>query len=122
MDAYRVRYAIQRGAERIAPGAVVELDEAEAAGLIEAGAVEPAETTPPSPGGDDRPLSPESGREPSLTDAIAGMDPLDAAAWTKSGAPQLAALRAAAGRDVTAAERDEAWAAHLAARKSAGAD
>ena len=54
--------------------------------------------------------------EVSLHEAIAGLDPNDNSLWTKGGAPQLAALRRATGRDdITAAERDESWAAYRAA-------
>lgn len=115
MNAYRARYAIQNGAERIAPGAVLELDSDEAARLIEAGAVEPEENNPPRKA-DDPPPSPEGGGEAtnsvevSLADAIASLDRGDASLFTAGGKPTLAALRAAgAPAGVTAAERDAAW-------------
>ncbi|EOW9251043.1 TPA: HI1506-related protein, partial [Vibrio cholerae] len=44
-----------------------------------------------------------------LMDAIKQLDPSNDAHFTKSGKPELKALSAILGRNVTGAERDEAW-------------
>lgn len=49
-----------------------------------------------------------------VAEAIARLDRTDPALWTRSGAPRVAAIEAVLGRDVTAAARDRAWAAHQA--------
>ncbi|RZQ46833.1 hypothetical protein D8T55_04700 [Vibrio vulnificus] len=44
-----------------------------------------------------------------LMDAIKQLDPSNEAHFTKSGKPELKALSAIVGRNVTGAERDKAW-------------
>lgn len=88
--------------------------------LVEIGAIRPARNDPPR--ADDPPPSPEGGgasgepgpdaREDAIHDAIRALDRGDASLFTAAGPPTLAALRAAgAPADVTAAERESAWAA-----------
>lgn len=63
------------------------------------------------------PAAPPSAAPPPAGDlaaAIAALDPAEAGQWTTDGRPQVAALAAAAGRSVTAQERDEAWASYQA--------
>lgn len=79
-----------------------------------------------APMGGDPPPAPEAGggeparadlvtRHDRLVTAIAGLTPDRADHWTGAGAPALPALRITAGLDdVTAAERDAAWAAFQA--------
>ena len=83
-------------------------------------APEPGEEEPASQGADPAP-GPEAGageppsRHDRLIVAIADLTPGRADHWTRTGKPEVAALRAATGLDaVTAAERDAAWAAHQA--------
>ncbi len=55
-------------------------------------------------------------RAETIRRAIGGLEPGREDHWTKSGRPEVAALRAATGlADVGAAERDAAWAAFVAA-------
>ena len=55
----------------------------------------------------------EPSREAALLAAIAGLEEGNSDHWTKSGKPEVRALEAAAGfKDISAAERDAAWAAH----------
>ena len=42
--------------------------------------------------------------------AINRLDPVDKSAWTAGGKPQVAALEKIIGRDISAADRDTAWA------------
>ena len=75
----------------------------------------------PAAKGDDPAPGPEPGagepasRHDRITVAIADLTPGQADHWTRAGKPEVAALRAATGLDdVTAAERDAAWAAYQA--------
>ena len=124
MSRYRALENLLTGVSSIRAGS--EFDAAEAgidwAGvrrLLDRGAIKPAqaaeETTPRE--ADDPPYTSDGGEAPvTLAAAIAAIDPDDSAAWLKGGAPQISALRKAAGRDdITAAERDTAWADYQAA-------
>ena len=99
-----------------APGAVVDIADAEAKRLIargfaaaqgqeKAATTTPAKTeTPPPAGG--------SGGKPAPTiedivEAIAGLDP--AKDYGKNGKPNVEAIEALLGADITAAQRDQAW-------------
>ena len=54
-------------------------------------------------------------REQVIQDGIAALDTANPDNWMQSGAPNLAALKESSGlSDVTATERDEAWAAFMA--------
>ena len=46
-----------------------------------------------------------------IQDAIGRLDPADSTKWTKGGKPDVKALEKLLGFDITAAERDSAWAA-----------
>ena len=76
------------------PGATVSLPEVEARFLAGDGVV-------------DLPSAPD--RQAEIAAAIDRLDPDDRALWTKDDRPQVAALEAALGYDITAAERDAAW-------------
>ena len=89
-------------------GDTIELDETTAARLLASEAIAPVVDTATS-------------REQIIDRALASLDPDDAALWTQGGLPQVAALEAAAGFDVTAAERDAAWVRHQQARAGDGA-
>ena len=67
----------------------------------------------PGTQGDDPPPGPAPrGGEPlTIEAACARLDRADASLWTRAGVPTTAALEALLGRDVSAAERDAAWAA-----------
>lgn len=91
--------------------------------LVEAGAAEYADNPPESPAEPSEPAAgegaegtgaaaAETGRQASISAAAAALDRSDATLFTAAGKPTLAALRGAgAPADVTAAERDAAWAA-----------
>lgn len=119
--------------ERIDPAAA-GLTGADVRQLVEAGAAEYADNPPESPaepsepaagegaegtgaaeadaGGDAGAAAVETGRQASISAAAAALDRSDATLFTAAGKPTLAALRGAgAPADVTAAERDAAWAA-----------
>ena len=79
------------------PGEPIELDEAHATPLLEAGAIAP----------------PEGACGHGLEEvqaAIGGLDRDDPGLWTKGGKPRTEALEAVLGRNVDSAERDAAWA------------
>ena len=58
-----------------------------------------------------------------ILEAIAGLDPADRTLWTQAGKPRVGAVEAATGTDITAAERDAAWAEYpeWQARRAASA-
>ena len=89
-------------------GDTIELDEATAARLLGSEAIAPVVDTATS-------------RDQVLDRALASLDPDNAELWTQNGLPQVAALEAAAGFDVTAAERDVAWVRHQQARATGDA-
>ena len=132
---YRVITPVERNGQRHEPGALLALPPASAAQLIAVGAVAPVQSAADPADSDGRAAAPVSGFEPDsaslatggdgdgaedtrrgdLAAACAAVNPADASLWTRSGVPQLPALRAASGlSDITAAERDAAWAAHQA--------
>ena len=53
----------------------------------------------------------EPSSEDAIEDAIRGLDPDDKTLWTSDGEPKVVAVEAVLGRDITAEERDAAWAA-----------
>ena len=122
---YRVITPVERDGQRHEPGVVLDLPSGSAGQLIAVGAVAPAQAAADpdtaslaTDGGGD---GAEDTRCGDLAAACAALDPADASRWTRSGVPKLAALRAASGlSDITAAERDAAWAAHQAARDNTG--
>ena len=59
-----------------------------------------------------------SDRRDALLSAISGLEEGNEAHWTKSGEPEVRALKAATGfGDITAAERDDAWQAFEEAKQ-----
>lgn len=93
---------------RYAPGARCALDEAAAAPLLRSGVLAETPSAPEA-------LAPAPPPAPAaevsdLVRAIRALDPDDPAHWTKSGKPDATALTERLGRQVSAAERDEAWA------------
>ena len=75
--------------------------------------IDAAQRLPP-PGGADG-----TDRKALIVGAIRGLDPDEETLWTLSGPPTVAAVEAALGFGISAAERDEAWAAVQAARSTA---
>ena len=100
-----VIHPVEGDGVRHEPGAEIDLPVASARQLLALGVVEAVA---------DSGLARDA-RRGGLAAACAALDPGDASRWTRSGVPQLAALRDASGlSDITAAERDAAWAAHQA--------
>ena len=87
------------------PGAIVALPPDVAESLEAIGTVAPAGD--PNAAGDE------------IADAIRALDPDDKALWNKDGKPAVDAIEAALGRDIAAAQRDEAWAVVAAGREGA---
>lgn len=103
---YRVRGLLDLDRIEYRTGDSVEIDdEAMAAHLIEVGVIEPPQ----------RRRRDVSAKEPpegqSVVDAIESLDPEDTSLWTAGGAPTVDALERVLERDVSASERDRAWAA-----------
>lgn len=99
-----------------APGAVVDVAEDEAKRLIERGFASvngqekaaaanssKTDTTPPAGGTGGKPAPTVE----DIVEAIAGLDP--AKDYGKNGKPNVEAIEALLGADVTAAQRDQAW-------------
>ena len=112
MDAsqrYRVLSPLQVARVRHEPGVEIApaLAAAEIARLVAAGVIEAiAEDAPPE------------GRVARLRAAIAGLTPGDPDHWTRDGRPEVRALRAASDlANITAGERDAAWAAYPSRRR-----
>lgn len=67
---------------------------------------------PAAPPEEDKPVNTEPlAKLDRLVNAISTLPIDDQSLWTKSGKPQVPALGKAAGEDVSAVERDEAWTA-----------
>ena len=98
---------------RYRAGEDIELSPEEARPLIDVGAIRarsPETTNTPPEGGE------EQSREAALLAAIAGLEKGNPDHWIRGGAPQIAALETATGlENVSAVERDAAWAQHQAA-------
>ncbi len=103
-----------------APGAVVDIADAEAKRLIARGfaaAHGTEKSTPASTGGNTQknetpPAGVGNGGKPAPTiedivEAISGLDP--AKDYGKNGKPNVDAIQALLGADITAAQRDQAW-------------
>ena len=88
-----------RGGVDPEPGSEADSGEPDAVGD------DPGEGSDPSPGDPDR--------HAAIVDAIARLDPKDRSLWSgrgKSRKPRVDAIEAVLGYDITAAERDAAWA------------
>ena len=98
------------------PGEAVELTREAAAPLLADGVVTKGATAgarekdppPPRPEGE--------ALQAAIRAAIEGLDLADKSTWTKGGKPEVKALEARLGFDISAAERDEAWTAVEAGR------
>lgn len=94
------------------PGEPVTLPKEIADPLLADGVVhDPASAAPAKPEGDEL--------QAAIRGAIGKLDPADKSKRTKGGAPKTEALEAVLDFDISAAERDEAWAAVEAERKAA---
>ena len=70
---------------------------------------------------DPPPARPEGDElQAAIRGAIEALDPANASLWTKGGKPEVKALEARLGFDISAAERDEAWTAVEATRRKRG--
>ena len=78
------------------------------------GEQEPAPPAPPAPKEPQKPQAPTDPAEriEAIAKAIETLDPENEEHWTGSGKPNVASLEAVLGWDISAAERDEAWARH----------
>ena len=94
MKTYRVLSRVDHDGQTYAEGAELALEDAQAAPLLDGGAI------------DGPHISPEA-----IQAAIRELDAEDAALWTKDGRPQIVAIASVLGSAVTAAQRDAAWAA-----------
>ena len=110
---YTVLSPVLRDGKRFDPGSTIGLTPEHAAPLIEAGAIKAVEGAA---------LDKIMKRSPQdrLAVAVRAIGKLEVGNpdhWTKDGKPQVEALEAASGiKDISAAERDEAWTDYRAAR------
>lgn len=94
LTTYAVLMMLKHNGELIPVGSTVDLDKKAAAPLIANGSIG------------------QVGEPVDFIGLISELDGDDSALWMDSGAPTVAALSAAAGRAVSADERDDAWAAY----------
>jgi hypothetical protein len=111
MTRYQVLTPLRRDGKVIAAGKTVELSDADAKALLRCKAVAIAEA------GDEPSLDPPAAEPEDLAAVIGRLDKAAEGLWLKDGRPDTRALSDAAGRPVTAAERDAAWAAWQAQQK-----
>jgi len=112
----RAVWDIDHDGTRIAPGGTAVLPAETAHALIESGAAEAAETPADTAETVNKAEAPAD-RQAALAAAIAGLENGNPDHWTKSGRPEVRALEAATGlTDISAAERDAAWAEHTEQR------
>jgi len=88
----------------------VECDESSASALLSSGSLSPLNDGS-EVNAEVKQTSQPSFEGLSLNEAIAAL-PGDDKNWTASGAPQIKALEALTGTNISAAERDEAWDAY----------
>jgi len=94
----------------VRPGEDTELPKDEAERLIRLGhAHEPGRAPRPATGAPRKPAG--EALTQAISEAILTLDPENEDAWTGGGKPSVHALSAVLGYEVTAAERDAAWAA-----------
>ncbi len=115
--AYRVSSPLDHDQREYAPGEVVDLDATAAEPLLAAGVIEalPTASLPEATDATDARTADGEGddRTAALFAAISALEPGREDHWTTSGKPEVRALNAAPGLgNVTAAERDAAWAAY----------
>ena len=112
MDAITIKanWDIDHDGRRIAPGETATLAEDAARALIEAGAAVLAEAPADVP--DETPVD----RHAVIAEATAGLEEGNPDHWTKSGKPEIRALEVVTDfNDISAAERDVAWAEYTTA-------
>jgi len=105
---YKVVSPIRHDGRDHAVDEVIDLDDKTAAGLIEAGAVDPG-AIGDTGGGSVIPGDPVK-RQLAIVEAIGQMDTENADLWLRDGRPDASAIEEITGWKVTAAERNEAWA------------
>ena len=100
----RARWDIEHDGRRIAPGEAATLPKEAASALIETGAAEALDVPePPEP----------TDRAGVIAAAIGALEAGNPDHWTRSGKPEVRALERLTGlSDISAAERDAAYAAH----------
>lgn len=103
---YKVTGRIKHDGKLYAVGSSIELTEDQAERLKKIGAVEDVPAAPVAP------VAPtdEAERLAAIADAIGKLDTADKAQWMNSGAPKVPAIEAVTGWQLTAKERDAAWA------------
>ncbi len=106
---YHTNEPIRHNGKDFAPGDTLELSDADAAGLIAAGAIVPAREAPVTAPAPDDPATRAATRAATLAAALTQLDPDNAEQWLKDGRPKSDALAVYAGFPVSAAERDAAW-------------
>ena len=118
---YQLTSNIITGEGELPQGAVLTDEELIAAGIPEGqipGLVAADVLLPQHPPEIERPDNPEVLGEEIVT-AISRLEAGNIDHWTKSGKPEVRALEAALGYDISAAERDAAWAACQANKAAA---
>lgn len=101
---YLVISPIKCGGKKYPVGSTIALEDGEAAKLREAIGDEVA-----AQGGGRAPAD-DAARIAAIAEAIGKLDKEDASLWKKDGAPNTAAIVMQVGFEITAAERDAAWA------------
>lgn len=98
-------------AQRLQSEQMLEVSETAPAGFVDVAAGDSAESTADGGGAgtsaDAPPVDPAV-RQAAIVEAISGLPKDDAGLWTGGGKPQVAAIEAALGWPITAAERDAA--------------
>jgi hypothetical protein len=97
------------------PKQTIEVDPAKAKELVEGGFATYVDQ--PQAEKSTAPATPLTMAE--IVEAIGKMDKADSSLWTAGNSPQVKALAEILGRDVTADQRNEAWAAVLLAEEEA---
>ena len=106
---YLVEGNIRHDGDRYGAGDVIDLDERTAKSLIAAGVLQGPPSDEERGAGEGEGLD----RDDAIRKAINGLEDGNQAHWTRSGKPDVNALRSATGiEDISAAERDEAWERH----------
>lgn len=90
----------------------LEIADGEVESLTRLGVIgEPEQIAPAAPAAPNGPAASDADtRTAAIVAAIGALDKADATLWVASGAPNTKAIAAVTGFDVSAAERDAAWA------------
>lgn len=102
---YTVTSPLKCDGERYAVGDPIELTSARGAHLVAAGAVKAPERDAEELAGEAAELE----REQAIAEAIGQLDPENPDHFTKGGKPEVAAVEAITGFDISAKERDQVW-------------